>query len=483
MDFENNDYDHITRLVQKWIADGCQDDLIKVVDREIAKSKEQLKKKIELLSRDVNADRQFLQDQNHKARDAASDAVKKMDQLEREVIPLLDHYLHDLLSLEQMSIEKQEHDQKVKDSIEKEMSVSEKLDLQVQEVIPVDNQGEDVDIDLLVKAKKLIVQDVFEDMTVGSMEEEDEQRDETSFTFPVCQVSKSCLAVIDLVMQLLDEAEFCEDQDKKNRLIKTSFKVLYLFSVCFPTKFKEEVDSIPTATALFHNNCMFTAHFILTCPTIRDVMEDKATNYDFAGLLKKFRLMGETVMKECVSQHKHRIIDYFQAPEVLQSLVEVDVKNPSLKAFESAVKKSLLLLKKLQSGWMKVLPLQVYNQMISSLMTVILEEIMNLILIVEDFSASTSDALVLIMKSLRNDFPSLLQEPHEGLASLVPNAFQFLELERLLSSSLSEIVNRWGSGFGPLSVAFSTLQVRRLIRALFQNNQLRANALDKIQDL
>jgi hypothetical protein len=66
---------------------------------------------------------------------------------------------------------------------------------------------------------------------------------------------------------------------------------------------------------------------------------------------------------------------------------------------------------------------------------------MNLILIVEDFPASTSDAIVLIMKSLRNDFPALLKEPHEGLAPLVPNALQSLEIERLLSSYFSQIVN------------------------------------------
>ena len=475
MDHEE-EYDLLTSLVHKWIKEGCPGDLIKVVDKEIAKSKEQLRKKIELLSRDVDADRLFLSQHNIKAVDTASHAVDKMTVLQRQVLPLLEVHLEDLLSLEMMCLEKK--DKKIKEMCDKQGPQR----LPSQEVIPIDEDLDDIDTDLIVTARSLTIRDLFEDMPVGSTDEEDGQEDETTFKFPVCRVSKSCMAVVDLVMQALDEAEFCDDDIKKRKLVKTSYKVLHLFSICFQLQFKEDIDSIPTATALFHNNCMFVAHFILTSSLTREAMEDK-NQPDFSSLLKKFRSMGEEAMRKSVEDHRIMIVDFFQRPEVLQSLIEVDVKNPSLKAFEWTVKKTILLLRKLQSSWSTVLPLEVYNQMMASLMTVVLEEMMNIILAVEDFSASTSDAVVVVMKSVRHDLPQVLEEPHSGLASLIPNAFQFLELERLLSSSLTEIVNRWGSGFGPLSVAFSCSQVKRLIRALFQNNQLRANALEKIQDL
>ena len=489
MDSAREEKDHLTELVYKWIQDGCQGDLIQVVDREIIKSKEQLRTKIELLSKDVDADRNFLHDQTVKASDTANDAMEKFDRMEKQVLPLLHGHLDELLSLEKILEEKEQNEKLIQQKMQQEASLEQELMMKCKEDIPVHVIDEDIDTTMLVKARQLVTGDMFEDMPVGSEGEEGEdETDDSTFKFPVCRVSKSCMAIIDLVMQALDEAEFCEDQVKKRKLLKTSYKVLHLFSICFPVKFKEEIENIPTATALFHNNCMFTAHFILTSPQTREVIQsddkDICSQMNFSGLMKKLRSMGEESLKNAVNSHRVKIIDFFQAPEVIQCLLdEPTTKNPSLKPFDWAVKKSVLMLKKLQSSWSTVLPVHVYNQMMASLMSVILDEIMKMILAVDDFSASTTDSLALIMKSLRGDLPDLLQEPHEGLPSLIPNAFQFLELERLLSSSLAEIVNRWGSGFGPLSVAFRADQVKKLIRALFQNNQLRANALSKIHEL
>lgn len=48
-------------------------------------------------------------------------------------------------------------------------------------------------------------------------------------------------------------------------------------------------------------------------------------------------------------------------------------------------------------------------------------------------------------------------------------------------SSLLEIVNRWADGHGILAHYLTKEQVKALIRALFQNNERRANALSKIR--
>jgi hypothetical protein len=248
-------------------------------------------------------------------------------------------------------------------------------------------------------------------------------------------------------------------------------------------KFNNEIDTIPTATALFHNNCMFTAHFILTSNVAKEVM-GKRGDIGFSILVKRLQSLGEESIKRVVEQHKTRIVDLFQAPRVFDGLSSSNDSDSS-KEFESAVKKTMLLLKKLESSWSTVLPTRVYNTMMSSIIEVVLDEVIKLLLSIEDFSSSTTDSVALTMKSLRHDLPSVLKEPHSGLPSLVSNAFKFLELERCLSSSLHDIVSRWGGGFGfgPLSVVLTSFEVRKLIRALFQNNQLRAKALDRIQDL
>jgi hypothetical protein len=81
-------------------------------------------------------------------------------------------------------------------------------------------------------------------------------------------------------------------------LTKTAIPVLFL--IFLPLQHQNIIQSLVLVFSLFPNrvqerswlhsesNNMFTARFNLTSPTIRDVMEDKATNYDFAELLKSF---------------------------------------------------------------------------------------------------------------------------------------------------------------------------------------------------
>jgi len=467
--------DLLTDLVHQWIDDGCPGDLIKVVDREILKSRDQLRKKIDLLSRDVCSDKDLIMNQTKEANKTAEEALEKMTRIENQVIPLLDGHLEELLSMEKVLKEKQENEDIIRERIKQQVLSKQELETKMQEHIHSDYTDQDIDLDMLVKSKQLIMSgDIYQDMAVGSQEDTASQED--TFKFPVCRVSKSCLAVIDLVMQALDEAEFTEDDERKKVLLKTSYNCLKLMSLTFPVKFKQEIESNSTASALLHNNLLFTAHFILSCPVTRELMEKDVKEPDLSGLMKRLRDEGEQVIKKCVQQHKTKMIDMFEDPHVLDCLLGEKPLNP----FESAVKKSVLVLKKLQTCWSGILPVHVYNQMMALLMTTILDKIIELVLVVEDFSASTTDSLSLIMKSLERELSDVLQDVQ--LVSLIPNAFQFLELERLLSSSLTEIVCRWGSGFGPLSVAFSAVQVKKLIRSLFQNNQLRASALDKIHE-
>ena len=46
---------------------------------------------------------------------------------------------------------------------------------------------------------------------------------------------------------------------------------------------------------------------------------------------------------------------------------------------------------------------------------------------------------------------------------------------------MSEIVERWANGCGPLAAEFTPEEVKSLIRALFQNTERRALALSKIK--
>lgn len=476
-----SDEDKLSQLIQEWIEDGCPGTLLKVVNEEIKLSKEQLRKKLRLLSSDLGKDQDTLKEETVKGRKEASEAMIIMDKLETQVLPLLNSHLNDLLSLEKIHRDQRE----VKKKIQKEQQESVVIRdiLKDIPVVPVSEDGDSGGLrtDLIERARELSTSDPFMDMTVGSEEDEGVERDSLYFSFPICRVSKSCLSLMDLIMQILDEAEFSENDKIKKALFTTVKKMLQVFAYSFPVKHGDVIENIPTASALFHNNCLFLAHFILTSPQIQEL--EGGTGVTCRPIMTKLQSIGEEGIKKQMNSHKGKIVDFFQAPEVVQCLLDEPTTTTPLKSFEWAVKKSVMMLKKLEGSWKEVLPRNVYNNMMSTLMTAVLEEIIRLILLVDDFSADTTDTVSHIMRNLRGDLPDLLREPHEGLPSLLPNAFKFLELEKILSSSLAEIVDRWGGGFGPLSVAFSAEQVKRLIRALFQDNQLRATALSKIRDL
>ena len=67
------------------------------------------------------------------------------------------------------------------------------------------------------------------------------------------------------------------------------------------------------------------------------------------------------------------------------------------------------------------------------------------------------------------------------LARLAPNLIRFNELCLVLNSSLQTIVDRWLNGQGPLASQFTAMEIKQLIRALFQTSERRTAALAKIQ--
>ena len=56
-----------------------------------------------------------------------------------------------------------------------------------------------------------------------------------------------------------------------------------------------------------------------------------------------------------------------------------------------------------------------------------------------------------------------------------------LQWPDLIYSSLREIDDRWSSGKGPMAMVFQPEEVKRLIRALFQNTDRRSQVLSRIK--
>lgn len=95
----------------------------------------------------------------------------------------------------------------------------------------------------------------------------------------------------------------------------------------------------------------------------------------------------------------------------------------------------------------------------------------------EDISANLSTALVELIKTIDEKSQALFDADISCL-SIVDEWQRLLHLQFILDGSLIEISQSWKNK--QLSQSFSAEDVKRLIRALFQNTERRATALSAI---
>lgn len=131
----------------------------------------------------------------------------------------------------------------------------------------------------------------------------------------------------------------------------------------------------------------------------------------------------------------------------------------------------------LKNVWQTILPSDLYNKTISSLLDVISADLTKKVSLMEDISTTLSNGLVELIKTVDEKCQSLM-EPDVSVYNMVPTWPKMLHLQFILDSSLVDITNSWKSG--QISQSFKAEDVKRLIRALFQNTDRRANALSSI---
>jgi centromere/kinetochore protein ZW10 len=454
-------------IIQQSLSSNA--DLFHETEEQIAHSRRLIRSRLQRSSSDVLASRQTFKDKILAADSLLQNAVQQFDRFEQTVLPLVTAHLNELQCLVQLQQTDQQQ-QSESGPIHSDVTEPAISDQLVDEAVKAD----DVEPEFLIQGREIVCRDMGDDYPVGS---EPDDGDGQSFSFPVCRVSKSCLAMLDLMLQILSDAEFDPDPSHQLVLRNTATKLMHLFLICLPVKHSVSVGRDERLAALFHNNCFFAAHSLITSPQVQE------SGVDCTSLISEFQSLGESAVRQWTEKNRTKIVDQFQMPAVIQCLIDSHVKGYSITPFADAVKQSLFLLQGMRSNWVDILPHNVYNTQMSGLISVILDEIIRLILMLEDLTSRAAEDIANVMSSLRRDLPQILSEPHEGIQALLPNAFQFLELERMLTSSLADIVTRWGGGFGPLSVAFRADQVKKMIRALFQNNELRATALNKIREL
>lgn len=131
----------------------------------------------------------------------------------------------------------------------------------------------------------------------------------------------------------------------------------------------------------------------------------------------------------------------------------------------------------LKNVWQTILPSDLYSKTMAGLLDVIGTDFIRKVTVMEDISTILATGLVELIKTLDEKGQSLFEADTSAI-SIVLSWQRMLHLQFILDASLVDITNSWKAG--QISQSFKVDEVKRLIRALFQNTDRRANALSSI---
>ena len=141
----------------------------------------------------------------------------------------------------------------------------------------------------------------------------------------------------------------------------------------------------------------------------------------------------------------------------------------------------------LKSLWQNTLPLSIYRRAIGTILNSIVEELVQRVVVLEDIAADAAVQICTYFANLQDNAPQIFvieekKDTSKGdIMRYVKKWNRFKELIIILNASMREIEDRWASGKGPLATEFTADEVKRMIRALFQNTDRRAGVLSRIR--
>lgn len=297
--------------------------------------------------------------------------------------------------------------------------------------------------------------------------------DGSPFKFPKCQVSKFMEELVNLLKTIIDGAKDSSDGSCPEQAwqVGTVRHICELYCCVTPLHHQHAIETIPLQTAIHHNNCLYLAHELL-CLGVW--FHGRTTLVDLAA---KIRWIGRIALCQQVDSQRQHLVDF---------LNEVSLSEES-QGLDGALRRCLFHIEQLKRVWVDVLPVTSYLEAVGSLLNSVLEHVIKSVVSMEDIASTLSEELAQVFEKVADqavgifDVPGYPADARVLAADSVGKWRKFCELKQLLRFNLREVMDRWADGRGPLASCFAADELKKLIRALFQNTDRRAAALAQIR--
>uniref|UniRef100_A0A2C9LLH4 Centromere/kinetochore protein zw10 homolog n=2 Tax=Biomphalaria glabrata TaxID=6526 RepID=A0A2C9LLH4_BIOGL len=302
---------------------------------------------------------------------------------------------------------------------------------------------------------------------------------ENTFKMPKCNISQN----IDTLVQLAYET-MCEATGSEECAIQMFYSVRSMFEMfchVVPTHHAHSLKTVPQLAALHHNNCMYIAHHLMTMGHQFAPKLPREYSVTFVDLIQQIRKNGIDVMIAQVQRQKDLLMEYLDGSEGFSNLET----ESNIEKAKKSVGQVVFQLEHLKKIWKPVLPINNYKKALGQLIKSVVTRVVDSVIALEDIAQDASQRILELLTSLEKVCGECLTSPGEvASVELTRHCLswpRFTELKLVLNSSLTDIADRWAEGKGPLASAFTAMELKKLIRALFQNTERRGNLLALIK--
>ncbi|KAL1489978.1 hypothetical protein ABEB36_013900 [Hypothenemus hampei] len=323
-------------------------------------------------------------------------------------------------------------------------------------------------------ANQIMKKDLHDVMEIGVPYNSENPLDQKYLENPQCYISKNVEELITFCENLLIQALDSKAQ-ASGRIFVTVTKILTTYRTFVPEYHKNYLTNIPQQIAIFLNNCQYISRQLIGlnakyCLKLKHVLD----SCDFTSEASRFPAVGLEIFEKYV-QNQIKQVDDIMGNSQLEGPTIEKLEPKAEKCIRQCLRQQELL----RTVWHKILPQDIYNKYIGLIVNTLCKNLITRILSVEDIKAQVAEELADIIKLILTRAPKLFLESRD-IAFHVPLWHKLNELVFVLNASLAEINDRWADHKGPLALHFEGAELKKLIKALFQNTDRRAKVLARI---
>ena len=302
-----------------------------------------------------------------------------------------------------------------------------------------------------------------------------------TFAFPPCVISKSVQEFVELLYNTLKEC--CTSSPSTAiQLFHTTRNMVEIFCAILPSYHGSEIAEVPRMAAVQHNNYLYLAHHLITLGHQFHRKFPAPLNSEVVTFIDQMpfvRQLGE----ECFLVEMRKQCSFIAEGLKLVGGFNNVSSNGKSEEVRKVIKKSMIHITTLSQAYAEVLPTEIHRKAVGALLNSLVTEVVKGVLALEDIAIDDTTELAAIIRLIIEKGPLALllaSEEAEQISTYCKSWEKLRELEMVLNAGLQDIVDTWDHGSGPLAQHFTGVEMRGLIKALFQNTERRATALSKI---